>query len=98
MEFGRLLRKLRNEKGISIKKLAPALGLDYSYISKLENFKVNPSPKVIKKLSHYFNYDSDELMLSAGKIPPDIERILKNNPKEAIDYLRRKFGSESSKP
>jgi len=97
MEFGKLLKELRNKKGISIKKLAPELGLNYSYISKLEHSKVYPSPKVIKKLSHYFNYNSDELMLSAGKMPEDIGKILKNNPKEAVEYLRRKFGSGSPK-
>jgi hypothetical protein len=36
-------------------------------------------------------------MLSAGKMPEDIEKILKNNSKEAVEYLRRKFGSGSPK-
>jgi len=97
MTFGKLLKSLRLRKNVSIKKLGPELGLNYTYISKLENSKVNPSPNVVKKLSHYFNYDADELMMTAGKIPKDIESILKNNPKEAIIYLRRKFGGSNSK-
>lgn len=92
-----MLKELRIKKGVSIKKLGPEIGLNYSYISKLEHSKVNPSPKVIKKLSDYFEYNSDELMLSAGKMPKDIEKILKNNPKDAVEYLRRKFGSVSPK-
>jgi len=91
MEFGKTLKQLRTKRGVSIKKLAPEIGLNYTYISKLENSKVMPSPKVINKLSRYFNYSTDELMLMAGKIPSDIQEILKNNPKEALNILRRKF-------
>lgn len=97
MTFGKILKSLRIQKGLSIKKLAPEIGLDYTYISKLENSRVNPSPKVVKKLSRYFNYNSDELLVTAGKIPKDVEDILKNNPKEAIEYLRSKFGGGKSK-
>lgn len=92
MTFGKLLKSLRNEKGVSIKQLAAELGLNYTYISKLENSKVNPSSKVIIKFSDYFNYSSDELMLAADKIPKDILEILKNNPQETVIYLRRRFG------
>ena len=97
MEFSGLIKYLRTKKKVSIKKLAVELGVDYTYISKLENAKVNPSSKVVEKFSEYFNYSSDELMVAAGKIPKDIEEILKNNPKKAIDFLRRKFTSDKSK-
>jgi transcriptional regulator with XRE-family HTH domain len=91
MGFGDILKDLRMKKGKSIKTLGQELGLNYTYISKLENSKVNPSPKNVEKISRYFNYNSDELLLSAGKIPKDIEEILKNHPKEAIEYLRKRF-------
>jgi len=97
MDFSRLLKHLRTKNGVSIKKLAAEVGLNYTYISKLENAKVRPSPEVIDRFSHYFNYSTDELMIAAGKIPKDIEEILKGNPKEAIRYLRSKFGGGKSK-
>jgi hypothetical protein len=46
---------------------------------------------VIGKVSEYFNYNRDELMLLGEKIPEDIKRILRDNPKEALSYLREKF-------
>ena len=95
MSFGHILKTLRNEKGISIKKLASDLGVDYTYISKLENAKVSPSPHVVKKFSSYFHYNSDELLLSAGRLPADIQKILQNDPKGAIEYLRNKYGKPS---
>lgn len=97
MDFSRLLKHLRTKNGVSIKKLAAEVGLNYTYISKLENAKARPSPEVIDRFSHYFNYSTDELMIAAGKIPKDIEEILKGNPKEAIRYLRSKFGDVKSK-
>jgi len=97
MGFSNLLKHLRIERGVSIKKLAAELGVNYTYISKLENSKGNPSPEVIDKFAHYFNYSSDELMVAAGRIPKDIQQILKNNPKEATNYLRRRFGGDKSK-
>jgi len=97
MEFADLLKNLRKKKGVSIKKMAKEVGLDYTYISKLENSKVNPSSKVVKRISNYFGYNSDELLLSAGKIPKDIEEILRSNPQEAVKYFRSRFGGENNK-
>ena len=92
MNFGQILKSLRIKKGLSIKKLAPELGLNYTYISKIESSKVIPSEDVLNKISKYFHYSSDEIMLAAGKIPKDVQKILQENPIEAIKYLRKEFG------
>ena len=89
--FGSLLRKLRLKKGLSIKKLSSDLNINYTYISKLENNKSVPSEDFVKKLSEVFGYDREELMIKAGKIPDDILNILRDNPKAAADFLRKKF-------
>lgn len=88
MKFGDILKTLRNEKGVSIKKMAMDLDLNYTYISKIENAKSIPSANTIKRLSKYFNYDEDELALAAGKLPEEIQTYLSKNPKEALKYLR----------
>ncbi len=91
--FGLLLKELRKEKGLSIKKLGSQLDINYSYISKLENNHTTPSEDFIKKIAAIFDYDKEELMLRAGKIPDDIIEILRSNPKEAVKFLRQKFES-----
>lgn len=98
MTFGSLLRKLRYSQGIGIKKLAPALDLDYTYLSRIENDKSIPSEEVIERISRYFNYNKDELMLSADKIPDDIKRILRENPQEALTYLRERYSDGKRRP
>jgi len=97
MKLSQKLKSLRKGKGIGIKPLAEELSVNYTYLSKIENDKANPSKETIKRIANYFNVNVDELMILADKIPDDIERILRENPKEAIQYLRRKFGSEPRK-
>lgn len=91
-EFGKTFRKLREEKGYSIKKLAGSLQVNYTYLSKIENSKSIPSDEFIDKIAEIFNVDAEELKVQAGKIPDDVKRIIKDNPKEVIEYLRGKFG------
>jgi len=95
--FGHILKDLRKKKGLSIKRLSSQLDVNYSYISKLENNHSNPSEDFILKIAQLFDYDKEELMLRAGKVPDDILAILTDNPKEAADFLRKKF-SENGRP
>ena len=92
MEFGEILRHLRLKAGIGIKRLAPDLEVTYSYLSKLENNEVRPSGEFVNRVAQYFNFDSSSLLLSAGKVPPDILKILRDNPEDAIQFLRERFG------
>ena len=89
--FGQILRKLRLECGTGIKRLAPELGITYSYLSKLENSEVSPSEELVGKIAQYFDYDRDRLLISAGTIPKEILVILQQHPDEALDFLRQRF-------
>lgn len=95
MTFGVLLRNLRYKSGIGIKKLAPELGVTYGYLSKLENADATPSEEFVYKVAAYFQQDVGELLLSAGKVPPDVLKILRENPQEAVEFLRARFGRSS---
>lgn len=95
-EFGKTFRKLREDKGYSIKKLADSLQVNYTYLSKIENNKSIPSDEFINKIAEIFSVDADELKVQAGKIPEDVKQIIKNNPKEVIKYLRGKFGDATT--
>ena len=90
--FGGLFKKLRKKSGIGIKRLAPELGVSYSYLSKLEHGATLPSEKLVYKAAEYFSCDPDPLLLAAGKVPPEILRILQDNPEDALDFLKRRFG------
>ena len=90
--FGAVLKSLRNAKGYSIKTLAEQVEVNYTYLSKLENGHSSPSEDFIERIATFFNYDKEELMVRAGKIPEDILEIVARNPKEALHFLRKEFG------
>ncbi len=93
MDFGFLLKTLREKSGLSIKRLAPELDVNYTYLSKLENNKVSPSEELVERVSHYFAYSKEELLLAANKIPEDVLKILRENPTEAVAFLRKEFST-----
>jgi len=60
--FGELFRRLRRERGHSLKTVARKLGTQKGYLSGIENGKVNPpSAKLVKRISQL--YQQDERML-----------------------------------
>lgn len=95
MEFGQILRRLRISSGIGIKRLAPELKVNYTYLSKLENNEINPSAELVSRVAEYFDYDRDSLLLSAGKVPQEILNILREHPDEALSFLRERFGERN---
>ena len=95
--FGHELRTLRKRNGLSLKELGPALGVNYTYLSKIENGRSTPSEELVLRMGRYFGVDHEELLLAADRIPEDIRRILRENPREALAYLRERF-TRGSRP
>jgi transcriptional regulator with XRE-family HTH domain len=53
-EIGEKLRKLREQKNLTMREVAEAIEIDYTYISKIENGKI-PSLEKLKKLCHLYD-------------------------------------------
>ncbi|OZH51715.1 XRE family transcriptional regulator [Hydrocoleum sp. CS-953] len=89
--FGKLIRKARKDKGYSQRELAKHLGVDFTYLSKLENDRADYAPKeeVIRGLAKHLNLNPEELIFLAGRIPHQYEEILKENPQEMVALFRR---------
>src|SRR5712692_4376266 len=64
--FGTYLRGIRRERGIGLKRVAPQVGLSYTFLSKLENGHVEPSGQTIERLARFYCIASDEMALAAG--------------------------------
>jgi len=89
--FSLRLRSLRKKNNIGIKALARELGISYTYISHIERGKAKPSDYLVKKLAAFFHVDEEELLLSVGKFPSDVEKILYEHPREVVMILRESF-------
>jgi len=95
-EFGARLRELRKQAGLSQRELADKVGVNFTYLSKIESGAMPPpSEKVILKLVEVLNADKDELMTLARKIPPDIAQMLTN--RETLQFLRAHQPREKSR-
>ncbi len=81
MTFGVRLRELRKAKNLSQRALADKVGINFTYLSKVESEKLDfaqyPSEDLIRKLAAALEADVDELLLLAKKIPADIrDRVI----------------------
>ncbi|AYZ12508.1 helix-turn-helix transcriptional regulator [Chryseobacterium indologenes] len=59
--FGEYIHKLRLDNGLTLTKLAAALDIDQSTLSKIENGKRNVPAEIIPKLSAFFSLDLKKL-------------------------------------
>lgn len=82
--FGVRLRELRKAKGLSQRALADRVEVNFTYLSKIENEKLDfaqyPSEDLIRKLAAVLDADVDELLLLARKIPDEIKQRVIEHP------------------
>ena len=101
MSFPDRLRELRRAARMSQRALAEQIGVDFTYLSKIENGRVEPPSegvlqRIAKELAGKLGKDetalADELITLAGKIPSDLAETLSRNPE--VVRLLRSVGSE----
>lgn len=69
--LGGELRRLRLEKGVTLREVEKATEISNAYLSQLENGKAEqPSPRVLHKLAEYYEVSYHGLMESAGYLRP----------------------------
>ena len=75
-DFAALLRRYRDRAGLSCNELARAVGVDPSYISRLERGEREPPRRrVIERLAEVLKLpleDQDRLLVSAGYAPATV--------------------------
>jgi transcriptional regulator with XRE-family HTH domain len=84
MRFGEKVRTLRKAKNLGQRELADAVGVSFTYISKIENHRLDfgdyPSAEVIEKIAMALDADPTELLVLAEKIPELIRRRILERP------------------
>ncbi|OYW17980.1 MAG: transcriptional regulator [Planctomycetales bacterium 12-60-4] len=90
MRFGDRVRELRKLRGLTQQKLAERLSVSLSYVSKVENERLNagdyPSESFVHKLAEALDTDEDELLLLTDRVPEAILRRIQQRP-EAFRQL-----------
>jgi HTH-type transcriptional regulator, competence development regulator len=86
--FGELLRERRRAAGLSQRKLAELVGVDFSYVSKLENDRLPPpSSETVVRLAEAIGAAPDEFLAVAKKIPDAVGDEIVGEP-AAQRFLR----------
>ncbi len=84
MTFGQKIRSLRKALNLSQRDLAGKVRVNFSYVSKIENERLDfadyPSEELILKLAKVLEADADELLLLAKKIPEAVRKRVIQRP------------------
>ena len=81
MTFGERVRELRHAKGLTLRDLAEQVDVGFTYLSRVENRRLNygdyPSNALIHRLADALDADEEELLVLAERVPDRIkERVL----------------------
>jgi transcriptional regulator with XRE-family HTH domain len=89
MTLGQRLKELRQERKLTQRQLADRAGVDFTYLSKIENDRLEhtPSIKTLQDLARAVEVDELELMELANKVPPALQAIARD--KDALRFFRR---------
>ena len=87
--FGQAIRQLRMERGLTQRVVAAAVGVDFTYLSKLENDRGEPpSEKLVRELARVLDGEPEELLALAGWIPGELRERAQTDVNFAR-FLRR---------
>jgi len=77
LSFGQAMKQLRQKAGVSQRELAARIGMDFSYISKIENDRLPPpAADTIVTICRTLNESPEQLLALVGKIPTDVEEAV----------------------
>lgn len=95
--IGQLVRRLRKEQGLPLRKIAARLDLDPSTLSKIERGDRFPTKDLISKIAQAFGMDERELLIlyHSEKIANDLYREdycieVLEVAEQRIEYIRQK--------
>jgi len=85
--FGQLLKGIRREKGVSQRELADKVGIDFSYISKVENDRMAPpSADTIQRMCEVLQVSTEILLSKSGKLTGELSDAMTSSP-SAIKFM-----------
>lgn len=86
--FGAALRERRRAAGLTQRELAQRVGINFTYISKIENDRIAPpGADTVVKLCEALEGPADELLALIGKIPSSVRGQLGGSA-AAQEFLR----------
>jgi HTH-type transcriptional regulator, competence development regulator len=95
MAFGDFIRQRREKRyrvdpRYSVRQVALRIGLEPSYLSKIERGEQPPpSEGKIVALAHELEVDEDVLLALAGKVSSDLQDVIRRRPRLFAELIRQ---------
>lgn len=87
--YGAFLRRRRLEKRLTQREFAEQVGVDFTYLSKVENGRLPaPSEATITQIAKVLGDDPETHLAQARKVPLDLRTTVADYPVEAAMLLR----------
>lgn len=92
--FGDYIRRVRETKRVedpaySVRQLAARIGIEPSYLSKIERGEQPPpSEQTIASIARELGEDPDVLLALAGKVSSDLQAAIRKRPKLFAQLIR----------
>lgn len=84
MTFGDRVRELRQKKGWTLRDLGEKVGVGFTYLSRVENERLNygdyPSDALIHRLADALDGDECELLILAKRVPESVKKRVLQRP------------------
>jgi HTH-type transcriptional regulator, competence development regulator len=92
--FGTLVRETRLDKGYSLRKFAELVGFSPTYLSQVEQGKVEkpPTAERVRRMAELLDANVDEWIALAGRMPEDLADYISQRPTELPEMLREASG------
>lgn len=85
--LGTYIRRLRDERDISLREFAKRLKVSAPFVSDIELGRRHPSDEVLEKIAESLGVDVQELRARDTRAPIDeIKRITQSDPKFALAF------------
>ena len=93
LRFGAFVRREREAREIGLREMAKKIGVSPTYLSKVERDEFTPPTEdKVRAIAQIIEWDTDELLALAGRMPSDLAEIIKRNPVEVSALLRTTSG------
>jgi len=89
MSLGEVIQSLRIEHDITQQELASLVGVNFTYISKIESDSTLPSESLIRCIASIFQVDGDLLLDQSGRLDPKALQQVARGDIRITKLLRR---------
>lgn len=92
--FGAMVRRRRLAKKLSLRKFAEMVGVSPTYLSLVEQGKVErpPTAERVRKMAELLGENPDQWIALAGRMPDDVAEIIRDAPETMPALLRAAKG------